>query len=143
MTKEAVWFVKVFINKVVDACVLYKKNEKEIKGILSPLVDAFKEMRNQSKAIEDSKWCMTAIVYHRYDYKKRKLLSFSNLIRSSKTISFRFKLFNFSLYFYYFLLCFLFHLCCLFRHSSFYFICLFSLYAFSFWKRLPTPMRHS
>lgn len=55
MTKEAVWFVKVFINKVVDACVLYKKNEKEIKGILSPLVDAFKEMRNQSKAIEDSK----------------------------------------------------------------------------------------
>lgn len=55
MTKEAVQFVKDTILTIAGLCVFCKKNEKEIKGILSPLVDAFKEMRNQSKAIEDSK----------------------------------------------------------------------------------------
>lgn len=54
-TKKAVQFVKVFIFTVAEACVFYKKHEKEIKGFLSPLVDACKEIRNQSKVIEYSK----------------------------------------------------------------------------------------
>ena len=98
-TKKAVQFVKVFIFTVAEACVFYKKHEKEIKGFLSPLVDACKEIRNQSKVIEYSKWCITVIVYHRYDYKKRKLFSFSNLIRSFKTIGFHSTNFFFDAFF--------------------------------------------
>ena len=55
MSKEATQFVRASIITLAGLCVFCDKYKKEIKGIFSPLVDAFKEMRNQSKAIEDSK----------------------------------------------------------------------------------------
>lgn len=54
-TKKVVKFIKALFFTIGETYVLYRKNEKELNRLPSHLVDAYREIKNQSKAIEYSK----------------------------------------------------------------------------------------